>query len=225
MSGCQSQSELLRRIDDCYREQSWFTRLYAYWRTRYYPLDTYLQYLPQEGTIADVGCGRGVLTCLLAILRPQGTVIGYEPDARRARVANQIAGRLQNVSFRACGWEEMGTGNFNAIVLIDTLHHVPYAEHQALLQALARQLVPGGVLLINETDPSTPHRYRFWWNYLSDVLLYPASSRCFFESPETMMTMVRQAGLTVSTHPLASTFGFATLLYVCTKPLTSSCAA
>ena len=212
-----SRSIVLQQIDVLYRHQSWLTRLYAHWRARYYPLDTYLKWLPEEGTIADVGCGRGVLTCLLASLRPQVTFIGYEPDPQRIRVARDVARQLQNVSFRVAEWEAVDTGCFDAILLIDTLHHIPPTAHHALVHALAQRLAPTGVLLINETDPATPQRVRFWWNYFSDVLLYPKGARCFFRNPTEMRDLLQSAELTVQMHSLEPVFGFATILYTCTK--------
>ncbi len=51
----------VRRVTALYRDASWPTRWYAALRAHYYPLETYLAWLPEAGRIADVGCGRGVL--------------------------------------------------------------------------------------------------------------------------------------------------------------------
>jgi SAM-dependent methyltransferase len=205
-----------QRVRALYAGASPITRLYIKLRSGYYPLETYLSFLPAQGRIADVGCGDGVLSCLVAVLRPDATVTGLEPDARRRDKAAAAAKGLPNVEIVDGDWQRLGADNYAAVLLVDTLHHIPYGEQAGALRTIADALAPGGVALINETDPS--QRPRWWWNWLSDVLLYPAQTRCCFRRPDEMRRMLQEAGLSVTTVPLSPRLGFGIILYVAAKP-------
>jgi len=215
--GDQRLQSIYRQLIQRYGQESWVVRLYVTLRARYYPVDVYLEHLPAHGQIMDLGCGYGVLTLLLALLCPGATFIGCDPDGRRIESATRAARGLANVSFRVAGWEHLGAGDFHAIILGDVLHHIPSERQGLVLRTVADRLHPEGILLINETDPSTSRRWRYWWNYFSDVLLYPAGQRCFFRTPQEMNALLRQAGLTMHSRPLDPAYGFATILYHCTK--------
>ena len=209
--------ELYRRLAELYRDQSPLVRWYVHCRARYYPLATCFKHLPPRGNIIDMGCGDGVLTLLLALQLPEATIVGYDPNCRRLVHARRASAGLKNVSFIESDWMNARCGPFDAMVLVDVLHHVSYAEQAAMLRSCVAGLKPSGVVVINETDPSTPVRWRYWWNYLSDVLLYPTSERCQFRTPTQMTVMLQDAGLRIQIQPLNGAFGFSTIAYIGTK--------
>jgi 2-polyprenyl-3-methyl-5-hydroxy-6-metoxy-1,4-benzoquinol methylase len=154
----------LRDLLNRYADRSWLSRRYLRLRAAYYPLEAYLSHLPPQGTVIDVGCGYGLLAILLAQARPQLEVRGLDPVEERIRTAAKAARGLDRVKFIIGGWEQLAEQRADAVMLIDMLHHVRKDQHEPLLRAAAAALNPGGVLLVNETDPSTPERWRYWWN-------------------------------------------------------------
>ena len=209
-----------RQVLASYARQSWLVRLYVRFRSRYYPLDTYLTHLPTRGKIVDLGCGYGVLIMLLARMRPEADFLGLDSDDHRIKIASQSAAGVGRVMFATGGWEQISEHRADAILLVDVLHHIPRDRQAAVLRVAAASLNPGGALLINETNPSTPQRWRYWWNYLSDVLLYPTRPRCFFRTPKEMRELAADVGLALEAEPLPGAFGFSTILYVCRRPST-----
>jgi tRNA/tmRNA/rRNA uracil-C5-methylase (TrmA/RlmC/RlmD family) len=60
------------------------------------------QYLPNEGTVVDLGCGFGLFSLYMAACKPNTQVIGLDMNARRLQIAQQAAERLgiTNISFQ-----------------------------------------------------------------------------------------------------------------------------
>lgn len=102
--------------------------------------------------IADVGCGQGASTLLLAAAYPNSTVIGVDPhpaslEAARKRAADQ--GLADRVSF------ELGTaqdfqGRYDLVCFFDALHDMgdPAGACKHVLSALT----PSGTLMIVEPN-------------------------------------------------------------------------
>jgi len=108
--------------------------------------------LQSGARIADVGCGQGASTLLLAAAYPNSAVIGFDPhpgslDAARKRAADQ--GLADRVSF------ELGTaqdfqGSYDLVCFFDALHDMgdPAGACRHVLSALA----PGGTLMVVEPN-------------------------------------------------------------------------
>lgn len=97
--------------------------------------------------ILDVGCGAGLLGSQLRQRLPGSQLLGLEPDAARAAMAEAHFDRV------ICGNAEeprvldqlVGHGPFDLIVCADVLEHMVHPQ-QTLAQ-LARMLAPGGHLI------------------------------------------------------------------------------
>ncbi len=142
---------------------------------------------------------------------------GYEPHEGRRQLAARVAAGLPNLTVQPGGWDALTGERYAAILLVDTLHHIPREAHRQVLQTLAAHLEPGGVLLISETDLAPSRRMQSWWNYLSDVLLYPGETRCMFRTSEELQEMLGEVKMRIDAVPLPSVFGFATILYVASR--------
>ncbi|OAB59941.1 hypothetical protein AY600_04040 [Phormidium willei BDU 130791] len=98
--------------------------------------------------ILDAGCGTGVGTEYLVHLNPQAQVTGIDLSEEAVNVARERCRRsgaervtLQNLSLYDIG--QLDT-RFDYINCVGVLHHLP--DPVAGIQALARQLKPGGLM-------------------------------------------------------------------------------
>lgn len=98
--------------------------------------------LEAGGTVADVGCGHGVSTLLLAEAYPNSTVIGfdYHPasiDVARKRAAD--AGLGDRVRFEVAAADEFPGTGYDLVCIFDALHDMgdPTAAARHIRSALA----------------------------------------------------------------------------------------
>lgn len=81
-------------------------------------------------TILDLGCGNGVLTCLLALLFPGAKVTGLDDNGEGIEIARSIASKLEipNIEFVAgdfIEWSELVQGaSFDLVVAVKAFHEI-----------------------------------------------------------------------------------------------------
>ena len=148
---------------------------------------------PLDGrTALDVGCGAGLLTEALARLGAAVTGIDAAPEVIGVARAHAAAMRL-DIAYRAADVLDLD-GHFDLITCMEVIEHV--AEPQAFLEALARRLAPGGLMIL-----STPNATA--WSRLLMITLgeglgrIPKGTHDFdkFIAPDRMKTLLSGAGL------------------------------
>ncbi len=108
--------------------------------------------LQQGARVADIGCGQGASTLLLAAAYPNSTIVGIDPhagslDAARKHAADQ--GLADRVSFELGTAQDFG-GRYELVCLFDALHDMgdPSGACRHVLSALAA----GGTLMVVEPN-------------------------------------------------------------------------
>jgi len=148
---------------------------------------------PLEGKAAlDVGCGAGLLTESLARLGAKVTGIDAAPEVIEVARAHGAAMGL-TIDYRAADVLDLD-GQFDLITCMEVVEHV--AEPQAFLDAIARRLAPGGLLVM-----STPNATG--WSKLLMITLgeglgqIPKGTHDFdkFIAPDGMKQLLANAGL------------------------------
>lgn len=145
--------------------------------------------------ILDVGCGVGLLSFYLRERNFLLPITGLDRDGRKIERALTVASNnyrdLTFIERDVCeSFSLTGT-----IVLFDLLHYLAPTDQTNLLDRLARQVAPGGLLAIR--DCPRDRNARFWmtnlaecfaqmitWN-LSAPLHFPPRERIFAAFPET----------------------------------------
>lgn len=137
-------------------------------------LDGAVEQLQSGAKVADVGCGHGASTVLMAKAYPQSTFIGYDYHADSIRVARERADAagLKNAKFEvadAVGYPEK---DFDLIVFFDCLHDMgdPVGVSRHTRQALKRD----GIAMI--VEPFANDRVQDNLNPVGRVM-YGASSQ------------------------------------------------
>lgn len=114
-------------------------------------LDGVVPKLEAGATVADVGCGHGVSTILMAQAYPASVFVGldyHEASIRVARERAQAAGVGDNVSFEVADSTELTGGPYDLVTFFDCLHDM--GDPVAAAQAVCRALRPDGTLMVVE---------------------------------------------------------------------------
>jgi ubiquinone/menaquinone biosynthesis C-methylase UbiE len=109
--------------------------------------------------VLDVGCGSGVVTREMARrLRPDGRVIGVEPNQHLLALAAELAERDGLSSL--IEWRDgdarglpFDDGSFDVVMCATVLAHIP--DSDPVVAELARVLRPGGRIGVFEIDPES----------------------------------------------------------------------
>ena len=148
---------------------------------------------PLDGkTALDVGCGAGLLAEPLARLGARVTGIDASPQVI-AVAREHAAGQSLNIDYRAADMMQL-EGQFDLITCMEVIEHV--AEPARFLNALAKRLAPGGLLIL-----STPNATG--WSKLMMITLgeglgqIPRGTHDFgkFIAPDKMKLLLTGAGL------------------------------
>jgi len=116
--------------------------------------------LPAEGRILDVGCGFGLFAAYFAQTQPARRITGVDTNASRIETARKVMAEVgeeghEFIAGDARDIRKVAAGTFDAIYVLDVMHHVPREDQEALLGCLYDLLVPGGVLVVKDitTEP------------------------------------------------------------------------
>jgi SAM-dependent methyltransferase len=126
---------------------AWAERAHLLVRLASVPWDRVLPAFEAEGSLADVGCGPGLLAHLLARAGFRGRYLGLDPDPRKVGRARRWLAEGPARRFEALGVEGAGEGAFSQVALIDVLYLVPPAERSAFLARAVSPLAPRGLFV------------------------------------------------------------------------------
>jgi 2-polyprenyl-3-methyl-5-hydroxy-6-metoxy-1,4-benzoquinol methylase len=145
--------------------------------------------------VLSLGCGHGIVDRYLAEINPSVTVEGVDLDAERIAVANATQDAAGRVRARVADVTTLeDTDIYDAALVVDVLHHVPYDAHPRIAAALHRQLRGGGLCLVKEMA-RTPRR-QYLWNRLHDrIVAGPDPLAC--RDPAEMATVFETAGFEI----------------------------
>jgi 2-polyprenyl-3-methyl-5-hydroxy-6-metoxy-1,4-benzoquinol methylase len=114
--------------------------------------------LPAEGRILDVGCGFGLFAAYFAQTQPDRQITGIDTNEKRVEMARRVMATLGAKGHEFVAGDARDPrvrGPFDAIYVLDVMHHVPRADQEQLLSTLHGLLAPDGVLVLKDitTEP------------------------------------------------------------------------
>lgn len=117
------------------------------------------------GSVVDLGCGRGIALALLATaeaarapaMDPGPEMIGVEARTAAAATARTALGARARIEVADLAVYEPPPAD--VVLLLDVLHYLDDTVQRRLIATVARQLRPGGVVLVRETDAAAGARF------------------------------------------------------------------
>lgn len=175
------------------------------------------QYLPREGRVLDLGCGFGLFSLYFAMKEPGRQMTGVELNSRRVDCARGSARTLGLTNARyevndVLDWK--GTGSFDAIYLLDLIHHLPQAEVKPFMAKVRALLRPGGTLLVK--DVSDRPFYKRWFTLWLDRLMVGMNEPIRYWPPQELSELLNTLGFDVKRHAMKDFLPYPHVLYVCT---------
>lgn len=140
------------------------------------PFEWLLQAVPKDARVLDVGCGIGLLGALLVETGVTMRVTGFDSNGPAVRVADGAAKGLRArhpgaaIDFLHLGVEApWPSGPFDAVCVVDVMHHVPPVSRRSVIELAMERLAPGGVLIYK--DMVRRPLWRATANRLHDLML------------------------------------------------------
>ena len=128
--------------------------------------------LREKRRILDIGCGFGLFGCYFSSMYPEISYTGYDLDKDRVNNAKLAAERLglTNATFRHGDARSLDIDDeYDAILMVDLLHHINDAAKSALLQTCASHLSANGRLVVKDVTTHPFPKIAFTWAL--DVLM------------------------------------------------------
>lgn len=128
--------------------------------------------LTDEGRILDVGCGFGLFAAYFGQTQPRRRIVGVDPSVRRIALAREVARSLElreHTFVVGDVRDALIEGPFDAIYVLDVMHHLPRDDQKRVLERLRSLLVPGGLLLVK--DITTEPRFGLYFTEALDRLM------------------------------------------------------
>jgi uncharacterized protein (DUF2062 family) len=194
--------------------------------------------LPRRGRLVDLGCGRGILLALLAVVAdadpeaPPMELLGFELRPAHADAARSALAAL--VPEHAAGEDRRVRAEVrradltdpaftvppcDTAVLLDVLHYLPAAAQERLLRRTAGALPPGGLLLLRDADADGGWRFRA--TAAAERLCALARGRLrpgfHYRGRRAWQGLLQAHGLAVESRPLSQGTPYANVLLVARK--------
>ncbi|HEX3553774.1 MAG TPA: DUF2062 domain-containing protein [Thermoanaerobaculia bacterium] len=185
-------------------------------------------FLPPEGLLLDLGCGRGIAFALILAARdlhrrgtwppdwppppPHLTFHGIEGRPKTAAAARHAVGEAAQIETADLKTAELPAAA--AILLLDVLHYLPPADQDDLLARAAAALAPGGVLLVRDADAAAGWRFAAirLQERFSSLLRGHLRPRFHYRSAAEWRRRLGELGLAVDVQPMGMGTPYANVL-------------
>jgi len=111
-------------------------------------LDGVVEKLAAGARVADVGCGHGISTLVMAEAFPASTFVGYDAHAGSIATARDRAADVGNAAFEVAGATDYDGGDYDLVCFFDALHDM--GDPVAAVRHARSRLAPDGTIMAVE---------------------------------------------------------------------------
>lgn len=180
-------------------------------------LDEIEQYLPLSGRVLDVGCGFGLFALYFAGQSADRQVSGFDYNERRIAMATRSTKRLglDNCTFTVADAATTEIDDpFDAVYMLDILHHIPRSAVAPLVARITRNLAPGGKLIVKDVADRPAHKR--WFTWALDKLMDYKTPVSYWSVAE-LRQLLAGHGYVVHVHQMVDFLPYPHVIYVCTR--------
>jgi 2-polyprenyl-3-methyl-5-hydroxy-6-metoxy-1,4-benzoquinol methylase len=167
--------------------------------------------------VLDIGCGFGLFGCYFSALNSNLKYRGIDINSKRIQTARQAAERLglENIEFDGLDARELEIDDqYDAILMIDLLHHIDDQAKSRLLTQCIQHLTPGGRLIIKDVTTHPTYQLAFTWAL--DVLMTRGFEMWYWDE-QRFFTELGQHFSRVETYPIRDWMPYPHIIYLCEK--------
>ena len=117
------------------------------------PFAELIEQVPSGSDVLDIGCGAGLYLGLLASLGRIRGGVGFDASASAIAAARNMSQKVAPIrlDFRRLGVDEQWPdGMFDAVSLIDVMHHVPIPVRPDVIRQAADRVRSGGLFIYKD---------------------------------------------------------------------------
>lgn len=136
----------------------WYVRIK--WRFEEKNYELYDTLLGDRKRILDIGCGYGYLSYFLHYRNEERSITGFDYDEDKIAVAANGYDKTEQLNFESGDVRTQDFSNSDAIFFNDVLHYLKREDQFEVLDRAAKQLNPGGLLIVRDgiTDLEERHK-------------------------------------------------------------------
>lgn len=135
------------------------------------PFNDLLNLIPINSSVFDVGCGSGMFLSLVNQYRSPEKVFGIEISEKLIENAKQLFknNTTTKSTFKVYNGQHIPEEikDYNYIVLIDVLHHVPLEKQEVFLTEIYSTMSKNSTLILKDINSSNPF---YLWNKVHDFV-------------------------------------------------------
>jgi|WetSurMetagenome_2_1015567.scaffolds.fasta_scaffold00024_41 uncharacterized protein len=176
----------------------WYTRIKLSLEDNYEVIN---KIVPLTADIVDIGCGNGMISYMLSFISDKRRILGIDYDSDKIELANNCISKNDSLRFVAADAAAYEYPEADVFLLSDVLHYMPSDKQKQLLNSCARNLRPGGMMVIRDADKDLDKRH-FWTRYtefFSTRFGYNKSNdkKLFFFSGKMIINFASENGMSL----------------------------
>jgi SAM-dependent methyltransferase len=203
-----SAASLARCARRLYREAPPIQRVLQVLRPFICPFHRLMELVPPGARILDIGCGAGLFLGLLSESNRIEEGVGFDVNPKSVRVAQTMARALNGPARLTLERIEASVpwpaGPFDAVSMVDVMHHVHPGEQPHIAARAAAVLKPGGLFIYK--DMVSRPVWRAWANRLHDLIM--ARQWIHYASLEQVHRWAARAGLELQSSGQCNMFWY-----------------
>ncbi len=217
MSNIVTMGDILR----LYSEQSFLIKMFVRLRHLLSPLEVLESWVPNEGSMLDLGCGHGLFTNYMALRASSRNIVGVDPSLAKIEVAKRTESRVPNVHYILGDINDaLKYGAFDAITIVDVLYLLPEVMQKETLRVCYQLLKDAGILILKTQD--TKPLWRFVWTYIQEKVMVSTKftlgdRKLYFLPAQKTRQILEEAGFSAEYHRLPARIFYAHIAFVCRK--------